>query len=282
MRPGLLALAVLLLPAAAAQGSSFEMEPPPTEPLRPLADVVKLHWTAELACPAALPGGEPPEFHIWVSSAPAWAHAKFDPDEARLDRCLEGSQTIEGVLELYVDETAPAMAGSQLTYSYSVSGGIGGNASARNAFPLVAAYYSIVSVWVSDTIRVVHPGESAVFPVAIVLHANGATRVAFELLGKAEALEVDLVDPMTLAEGGRRDVEIVVHTKPTATYANEVGVVNLRVTTEHTLDGAPGDTSQVSLLVTTRGFATPAPSLAPALALALALVTSSHRRRMRP
>lgn len=289
MHPARLALALAvasaLVPAAAAQTEPIEpvlTVAPLVAPVPPLQDAASTPFHLDAVCEPGLPGSQR-IVNFWVEEAPAWVIAVPNFWVAPMGASCTGQRiAYDGSLTIAVTDEAPAAAPAPVVFAASYDS-VRGNVTARAVVNVTAAYFGVLGVDVGEAIRVARPGESAIFRIRVENRGNAEADVRFEVDEATSALEVTPIAPVRLEsaqQGGRRtsaEVPIEVHAADGKGYTNEVGVVNIRAFLV-ALDGAGGDESTISFVLTTRGLAaTPAPALLAALALAGAGVARARR-----
>ncbi|MFA5861815.1 MAG: hypothetical protein WDA16_08990 [Candidatus Thermoplasmatota archaeon] len=144
------------------------------------------------------------------------------------------------------------------------SPGVGG--SGKTTVSVAASYFSIIDAQLAETIKIERPQTAIVFPLKLTNFGNANTKVSFAVLDKAENLNVPVPIPIVLQSkqaGGNQisaEVALTVQTPYKNGYMNEVGVVTYKITSAYALDPKlTGDTTQVAVVVTTKGFYVPGP-----------------------
>ena len=291
----ILAAAVLsVLPTAQAQSKSqltITMNAP-TESVKPLQTPLTFSGSTSFT-------GDPGQFSnivgipitYTVSKSPAWASVVVSPASDVIPVPTTPGATITATRPFQVivtaTEQAPAFTADQIeiTVNQAATTGMTG-ASAKNAVPVTADYFSIIDVQLAESIKVERPQTAVVFPLKISNFGNANTKVQFEVTSQAEGFQVVVPNPYTLQSkqaGGNQisaDVPLQIQTPYKNGYMNEVGVVNYKLTSSYALNPKIiGDSSSVSVLITTRGFYVPGPS--PILFLGLIGVMALALRRFR-
>lgn len=236
-----------------------------------------------------------------VPNKPAWATVVISPQSDVFAPPAGGvpggafyTSTKTITITVAASDQAPAFSPQtlEITGTTTATPGAGQPITGRGTTTVEAAYFSIIDVNLQEAIRVDRPQTAISFPVKVTNLGNANTKVTFDLgegstVGEAEnALKPVLPNPITLQSkqaGGSAissDVLLTVQTPYKNGYMNEVGVINYKVTSAYALNPAlRGDESQLSVLITTRGFYVPGPS--PLLFLGLIGVVALVLRRVR-
>lgn len=285
----LLVLVALAVPLAAAQAPLTAPEVPlvelsigPSEaPLRPLQDVQTLPMTARVSCALLDDKGQVPVSYK-VEGQPRWATVVVSPTEDVKEpaACQEGWATFEAQLTVSASDQAPAFRAAPVNVSATA-----GSETGRAQVNVTASYFSIVDVQLQETSKATAPGTEAVFPLKLINFGNDRTRVSFEVVETSGGLHATAPEPLVLDSKQQgaplvaADVELRVQAPEGSGYMNQVGTVTYRLTSasEERPDLA-GDSSTVTVLVTTKGLATPAP--APVAWVAVAALAGVVARRL--
>jgi hypothetical protein len=139
-----------------------------------------------------------------------------------------------------------------------------GAASGTLNFPISADYFSIIDVALQEAVKVDRPQTPVTFPVTINNLGNANTKVTFTIDQNPNNLNIVPPQPTILQSkqgGGTKTqdtVQITVQTPYHNGYLNEVGTALFKVTSAYALDPKlVGDSSQLSIVLTTRGFYVP-------------------------
>ncbi|MEA3199935.1 MAG: hypothetical protein QOE90_1363 [Thermoplasmata archaeon] len=274
---------LLLAPLAAAQVPDpivVHADALPTS--APLREPVRAPFTLDVSCVAVGPDGKPPTLHVGVEG-PAWAilaatPSSFTPDPAS---CDAGRATFTGAVVVATTADAPAWTPAPITLSAWMIGAQG-NVSGRATTNVTASFFSVLDVNVQEAVATTRPGQAHEFHVRVTNHGNDATRVRFAKKDAGSGVAVTLPEPFVLARAGAdasRDVVVLVTPIGGGALTNRVDSVDVAIASEDDhAPAAPGDGSNVSFVLTTRGAVTPAPSPLAAIA-ALAMVGALRRRR---
>ncbi|HET6404171.1 MAG TPA: hypothetical protein VFH78_05950 [Candidatus Thermoplasmatota archaeon] len=207
-----------------------------------------------------------------VSKAPAWASVLISPandvfpapSNAQPGTSYSQSKTI--TITVTASDQAPAFTPDTIEITATTQGaGAGGRSfSGKGNVPITATYFSIIDVQLAEAIKLERPQTPVNFPVKVSNFGNANTKVSFEVVDISPGLEYTLPIPVVLQSrqaGGSQisaDIQLTIQTPYKNGYMNEVGTANYRVTSAYALDPKlTGDTSTVSLLITTRGFYVP-------------------------
>lgn len=286
-----------LAPTAEAQASAsltISLNPP-SEAVKPLQNPISFTGSVTFTSDySSLTGviGIPVQYT--VSQKPAWATVIVNPASDVFPAPQAGagsagtSYTITRPITITVSasDQAPAFQADTIEITGTTTAAPGGGTakSGKGTAPISAEYFSIIDVQLAEAIKVERPQTAVTFPVKVSNFGNANTKVTFEVIDRAENLQVNIPIPVVLQSrqnGGSAisaDVALQIQTPYKNGYMNEVGTVNYKLTSAYALDPKKkGDESSVSVLLTTRGFYVPAAS--PLLFVGLIAVAALMIRR---
>lgn len=289
-----------LVPAAEAQQSgSMTIALATPEPVKPLQGTVSFTGTVSLTADytgVTGPVGIPVQYN--APNKPAWATVVINPQQdvfsAPSGAPGSASYTVTKTITVTVSASgdAPAFVPQTLEITGTTSATPNGNPiNGKGTTTVQAAFFSIIDVNLQEAIRVDRPQTAVSFPVKVTNLGNANTKVTFDIgegstIDGPNALKPILPNPITLqskqagSSQTSTDVLLTVQTPYKNGYMNEVGVMNYKLTSTYALNPAlKGDESQLSVLITTRGFYVPGPS--PILFLGLVGVLALALRRFR-
>lgn len=282
MRAPLVLLALLaMLPVASAQAHPFELDLQvqafggPITPLRtpPVT-------TVTIDAPCIVPSLEPTRLQVrtWIVEQPPWATVVVSPGMFAVspERCDGGRvrETMEMTVSLHED--APAFLATDVVLAASWENATP-NVTDVEAVTVTPAFYGILEVTTSSTVKQAPPDSVVTFPLRVANRGNAPVRVFFEEVEATGGLRSEAPPPMALAtrweaggEGHAADPQIVIRTPGDKALQNRVGAVTYRVWSEPVeAPGVAGDERVVSLIVTTQGMQATVPGPAPLLPLVL-------------
>jgi len=206
---------------------------------------------------------------------PNWASVLVSPNNAIFTLGAggtpgaQGTSSIDLTITVTATSDAPAFQPETVTINAATNPGPPGKSiSGTGQFQIQADYFSILDVQVAEPVKVERPQVPVVFPVKITNLGNANTKVTWSVHDSSPGLVVP-VPPALIVQskqaGGTTntaDVTVTVQTPYHNGYLNEVGTVNYDLKSAYAIDPTvKGDSAQVSLLITTRGFYVPGPEL---------------------
>ena len=232
----------------------------------------------------------------WATCTPTPASDVFDPPNANAAGAgAGGSYTSTKTVKITISasDQAPAFTPQPMTITATTSGATGGNPITGLGSSVVeAGFFSILDVQVQNAIVVERPQTIINIPVSVNNLGNAQTKVTFSIaegstVGEvANALQPQLPPPTTLgskqagATVTKADIVLTVQTPYKNGYMNDGGTLNYKITSAYAINPAlRGDESQLSVLVTTRGFYVP--GMSPILLLGLVGGLALAMRRFR-
>lgn len=295
------ALLALAPTAEAQQQGSITITLTKPETVKPLQGTVEasalVNLQADYSGGAQLVG-IPVSFTVtcpaWATCTPNPASGVFPPPQGGTAPTGGSySQTMTVKVLISASEQAPAFTPQPLTIVASTSPGSSGTPiTGTGATVVEAAYFSILDVQVQNSIVVDRPQSTINIPVSVNNLGNAQTKVNFQIaegstVGDVEnALQPQLPPPTVLGskQAGstvtKADILLTVQAPYKNGYMNEVGTLIYKITSSYALNPAlQGDESQLSVLITTRGFYVPGAS--PILFLGLVGAMALALRRFR-
>lgn len=290
------ALAVFVPEASAQKSGSVAFSPisfaDPIKPLRPASCVTS---TVTLTgSPDAYTGliGVPVTFA--VVKQPAWASIILSPTTAIFPSpsgAGAASQNFVSTTPLQIcvstTDQAPAFQNDVVQIS-GTTNVPSGSQSGGTSFQVGADYFSIIDVNLQEAVKVDRPQTPVVFPVKITNFGNANTKVTITpdvITGDLQAPAPQPVILQSKQAGGSQtqaDVQLTIQTPYHNGYLNQVGTASYKVTSAYALDSKlAGDSSVISVVLTTRGFYVPGfePALAALALVGVALVVAIRRRK---
>ncbi|MEA3199341.1 MAG: hypothetical protein QOE90_769 [Thermoplasmata archaeon] len=291
------ALAVFVPDASAQKTGQLTFSPVSfADPIKPLRPAVCQTSTVTITASAdSYSGliGVPVTFS--VTKQPAWATVVLSPTTAIFPiqaGAGAASPTFSGTTPLQIcistTDQAPAFSNDQVAVSGTTTGQSGGAVTGGTAFQIGADYFSIIDVNLQEAVKVDRPQTPVVFPVKITNLGNANTKVTITPDTVTGDLTAPAPQPSILQSkqaGGSQisqDIQLTVQTPYHNGYLNQVGTVTYKVTSAYALDPKlTGDSSVISVVLTTRGFYVPGfePGVLFAALAGVALVIGIRRRK---
>lgn len=280
----ILAAILLLAPFALAQplpaAVVVTVDAPPA--IAPLQGIESATFHVDVSCAQLTANATPPEVHVWIAKAPTWAKAAVSPSTFAVDptKCSGGRASLAGQLLVGADATAPAWTPSAIVVAAALEG-LAGNLTGSGSTNVTARFFGILDVSVREAVAEVPPGITHDFGMMITNRGNDGTLVKFTLQNATEGFVTTLPDPILLVPGEPRFVQVMVRA-PGGSLTNKVGAIDVRIESEDAREQhAPGDSSNVSFVLTSKSRGVPAPptggTLLALTALALAVRLRSPR-----
>lgn len=268
---------VVFVPTASAQQNTVVTLTvnPPSESVKPLQGAINFGGTVSVTFDNTGQTnivGIPVTYQ--VTKQPAWAQVVVSPASDVIivaanptsPQASTGTKTF--TVSVTASDQAPAFQPDTVEITATATPGSpnakGG--SAKASVPVTAAYFSILDAQLAETIKIERPQTAVIFPLKLTNFGNANTKVSFTVQDKAENLNVPVPIPIVLQSkqaGGNQissEVPLTVQTPYKNGYMNEVGVVTYKITSAYALDPKlAGDSTQVSVVVTTKGFYVPGP-----------------------
>lgn len=286
----------VLAPTASAQqqGGLTITVTPPSDPIKPLrAPTIVSGSVSMVADGTVFTGVTGVQVTYSVSKAPSWATVIISPatDIFAPGQPQPGTQvTVTKPISISITTTdlAPAFAPDSIEISATSTPTPGGKAvNGKQSFPISADYFSIVDVNLQEAVKIDRPQQPVVFNLKVTNFGNANTKVTVTPGDHSENLQVAAPVPVILQSkqtGGSQistDIPLTIQTPYHNGYLNEVGQATYKITSAYALDSKlTGDASQVTVVLTTRGFYVP--GFEPVLAIgSLAVVGAilAFRRR---
>jgi len=290
---------VTFVPGAHAQqqGNLNVVLPPTDEKVKPLQGIMTMTGTYTVTytqdAAASQVAGIPVK--LTITKTPPWASAVVSPATDVVPTtpgATPGASVTTSPKQFSIAITAtqdaPAFTPDTIEVTIQTSGGAGTTALSGKATAQVTAdYFSVIDVNIPQSIQVARPQQAISFPVTITNLGNANTKVSFAIGDHDPGLIVQQPVPVVLQSkqtGGTtpaQTVQLQIQTPYKNGYMNSVGGVSYKITSAYALDPKlTGDSSAVSVVVTTKGFYVPGFELPLALALvgATALVTRRLRK----
>ncbi len=243
------------------------------------------------------PHAEPGKIHLQVSvpcqddeRATAWTTAELVEAPAYVTLiapgmanqttpvCHDANDTLalDYPVEITLDKRAPAFETQTVTLEVRVQKNHT-NGTVERLGPVEAdvtftpGYFNLYNVRLEQKIGQAGPQESVTYPIVIENFSNGDTRFAFSLANPDSLPDgfnavvpepLILERPETAGEPTTGTVNFQVYTPFHNGYVNEVGAVQLEVTSSYAPDtDIEGETSHISTLTQARGWYVPGPGL---------------------
>lgn len=284
-----LLVALALLPGALAQAPDVELIRLSIAPfgalVPPLQSPLTTEATVEVSCPTQ--AVQDAQVHVFVVEAPDWATVLLSPASFAIDRSRCQTETAREKVAVIVTATdrAPAFRAEPILLAARLAEAPT-EQNATASVDVTASYFSILDVQLTEAIKTAPPDADVPYTIRVTNHGNARTKVSVETTQVSEGLGVEPVPAFELGsrQAGdadlERDVVVTVRSAAGGAYVNEVGVVELRLTSVSAANpGYAGSDATVSLLLTTRSEL-PSPSAGAAVALtALVGVAVAMRRQ---
>ncbi|HLE96121.1 MAG TPA: hypothetical protein VI997_02020 [Candidatus Thermoplasmatota archaeon] len=294
-----------LAPAASAQtgqaDTTTEISITPYDtPIKPLSGIISIPISIVYTYTAGV-AIVPTAISLTVSEAPPWAVISISPSTVYVNPLNTGAaQDSTGVgkqarpatpPKMLVSTTADAPAFSPANVKITATAKANGDlkeSSGADSTLITADFFSILDASAAQTIQLARPQKQVVYPITVQNFGNANTKTFYEITSKPDGWQVQEPIPLTLEakqQGGKQTtatVNLNILTPYHNGYLNEVGAITMKITSNYALDTKQkGDTTQVSVLTTVKGFYVPGPSgLFVVLAIAgAALVLGRVRRR---
>lgn len=296
-----IAMVTAALPLVAAQNtpaSQSTLPPsivltitPPDSPIKPLSGVRTINVGGTFTATAGVSVTQV-QINYKIDSSPPWAAVSVSPSTvfANVLGSPGQSVTVQIPTTILVSTTADAPAFTpaeiKLTATSLPSGDIAGATTTETTL-VEADFFSIIDAAAATTIQIARPQTQVAYPITVTNFGNADTKVFFEIASKPEGWQVQEPIPITLEakqQGGKQTTQTVnlnILTPYHNGYLNEVGAITMKITSNYALDSKQkGDTTQVSVLTTVKGFYVPGPgSMLVVLAIAgLAMLVGRARR----
>jgi hypothetical protein len=286
-----------LVPTASAQqqGSMTVTVTATSDPIKPLRPPVSMPGQVSLTVDnTAYSGviGVPVKYT--VSKQPAWATVIVSPATDIIPPPSSPSPgtayTATRSFTVFITTTdqAPAFTPDTVEITVDTTSSPGGKAlQGKTSFPIAADYFSVIDASLQEAVKVDRPQTPVVFPLKITNFGNAQTKVTITPADHDPALQVAIPQPVILQSkqaGGSvisADVPLTIQTPYHNGYLNVVGQANYKITSAYALDSKiVGDSSAVSVVLTTRGFYVPGfePALLFAALGGVAAIVAFRRR----
>ncbi|MHB8604152.1 MAG: hypothetical protein ACYDCK_02760 [Thermoplasmatota archaeon] len=275
-----LATVAAFAPPAAAQGSTqapatVSMKITPlTDPVQPLSGlgIMKIDVNYQYFAPAsAVPS--PTAVHLKVTDQPPWAVISISPSTIFFPiqpGTSPGTTVTDSPISVNVLITttadAPAFTAAPLKISATAdpNTGVIAGSTADDQTQIQAGFFSIIDAQVAEPVKIERPQSAVTIPITLTNFGNANTKVTFSIVEKSGNLQIVVPQPLTMESkqtGGKLYQQVVAFTVQTPYhngYLNEPATVQLGLSSVYALDPTKkGDTTQVSVLVTTKGFYVP-------------------------
>ena len=198
------------------------------------------------------------------------------------------TQTFSANVVIYTLADAPAFTPGQIKISATAlpNSDIAGS-KATEVLQVTADFFSMIDAQITQTIQLAKPQQQVSYPITVKNLGNADTKLFFEIVSKPDNFEVIPPQPIILESkqrGGKttqQDVFLTIQTPYKNGYMNSVGAVTMKIRSNYALDATKiGDSTQLSVLTTTKGFYVPGPDAAFfVIALGLVAVALGGRRR---
>lgn len=291
------AFAAFVPTAEAQQSSSITVKLTPPDIVKPLQGATIFNGEATLTADySGVSGVIGIPVTYTVTKYPAWATVIVSPTSdifpVPAGTSAPGGASYQQKLTFKVSVTAsdqaPAFQSEAIeitaTTKPSTQGAV--PATGKDSVPITAGFFSILDVQLAESVKIERPQTAVVFPLKVTNFGNANTKVDISIDGDPGNLQVQKPSPVTLQSkqaGGTlisADIPLTIQTPYKNGYMNEVGVVNFKITSSYALNPElSGDSSSVSVLVTTKGFYLPGPS--PILLVGLVMLVAVVARRLR-
>lgn len=267
----------------------------PSGPIQPLSGLERLEVTITYRYQ---PGGADlvaTPINIEVTDQPSWVVATVTPSTVYADveeTPGDDSGSTEVTATLVVQTTADAPAFEQGTISIEASaqanGNLAGSSGTANV-PVRAGFYSIVTAQTPKKVVTARPQQNVDFPITVTNGGNANQNIFLSVESGAEQLVQSTVLPGTFevaskqqgSEDNTATVTVSVQTPFQNGYINEPGVLSLAVDSAYSLDPSErGQSTRVTMLVTTKGFYVPGPGLLLSLAGMAGVALAMQRTRL--
>jgi hypothetical protein len=290
------ALVALVPSASAQQNTAVSLTvTPPTDSVKPLQGALTFGGTVTVTWDNSGQAnlvGIPLTYQ--VTKQPPWASVTIIP---ATDVIPVGSTPSPGAtssasksftVEVTASDQAPAFQPDtiQITATASPTAPQGHTGSASATVPITASYFSILDAELAQTVQIDRPQTAVIFPLKLTNLGNANTKVTFAIDSATANLQVPIPVPIVLQSkqaGGSQissEVPLTIQTPYHNGYMNEVGVVTYKITSAYALDPKQtGDSTSVSVVITTKGFYVPGPE--PLLVVGLIAVSAVVARRFR-
>src|SRR5581483_1304670 len=239
----------------------------PIKPLRPA--VCQTQTVTFTADPSAYSGLIGVGVTYTVSKQPAWATVILSPSSdlfanpATPGTTGSYSSTRPLTVCITTSDQAPAFVNDQVEVSGTATAAAG-SITGKTNFPIAADYFSIIDVNLQEAVKVDRPQTPVVFPLQITNLGNANTKVTILPDAPTGGLIVQTPQPVILQSkqaGGQQvtsTVSLTIQTPYHNGYLNQVAGENYKITSAYALDPKlVGDSSSVSVVLTTRGFYVP-------------------------
>lgn len=294
---GLTAAAFVPMAAAAATpGTETTTEVTavaPKQPIQPLGTPAVIPININYTYQAQSNSLVPTTINLKVVNAPTWAIATISPATvyAPIQKStVGGSQTakVHATLIIQTTQDAPAYTIGNVQIeadAQSNGGGALGASTGTVQIPISASYFSILDASVPNSVVIARPQQTLNFPLTVTNLGNADTTVLVTANAQGTGLQVSTPPPKTVlsknaAKGANTiQIPISVETPYHNGYINTPSVLSLHVASNYAYDvKQKGMDTQLSLLITTKGFYVPGPG-AGALIGSLAALALVLRRK---
>jgi hypothetical protein len=289
----------MVVPTAGAQGAAGVAPTlvvklnPTSENVKPLQGPISFTGEATLTydpSKASNVVGVPVSYK--VTKQPAWASVVVSPATdvfatgSAPGASTSATQKSSFTVSVTASDQAPAFASDSIEITATASlQNPSQQVTAAQSTPIAAAYFGILDAQLAETIKVERPQTPVVFPLKVTNFGNGATKIKFAVTDKTENLNApppaDLILQAKQTGGSpiTAEVPLQIETPYKNGYMNEVGSVTYKLTSNYQFDAKQiGDTSTISVLITTKGFYVPGPEIPLVIGL-LAIGALVLRRR---
>lgn len=271
---------------------------PPSQPIRPLSTPavipVEITYTYQPQSQALLAT----QINLEVVDRPSWAIATISPETvfAPIQQGGTGTDssrqsTVSTTLVVQTTADAPAFQQGNIRIQANAQQNQGLAASSgTTTVPIVADFFSILDAGIPQTVRIARPQESIDVPITITNLGNADTTVFINRQGENPQPGAGVLftspSPRTVpskqqgSQDNTLDVPVSLQAPYQNGYINQPGVLNLQITSNYALDTQEqGMTTQVAMLITTKGFYVPGPGPAILIAALGALALALGKRK---
>lgn len=271
---GMFALASLVViadPVAAQDQPTIQVDVGTFDgPIRPLSETKETTITIKYTYfgAAGASGLVPVRVALQVADLPPWAVATLNPPAVFMTITpTQQATTVQQTAKLLMATTADAPGLTPVTIKIKATSDSNSylkSANSEGQTTISADYFGLLDAVAGTTIQIAKPQEQVSYPITVTNLGNGQTKVFFRITNAPEGWQVVTPQPVVLEarqQGGKKTSETIqlqIQTPFRNGYLNEVGVVGLEITSAYALNpDKKGDTTQVNVLTTTKGFYVP-------------------------